>query len=78
MQTLQKEREGLAAQVKSSGPELQRLSTELAAAKAAAADAVVMREQVRVGLLLLKVLVQSCVSRYAYLRIAHSEHDYTQ
>ena len=49
-QTLQKEREALNAQLRSSGPEqLQRLSARLATAKGAAADAVVMRDQVCSG-----------------------------
>ncbi len=47
MQALQKEREALAAQLQSSGPEqMHRLKAELAAAQGAAADATVMREQV--------------------------------
>jgi len=69
-QTLQKEREALNAQLRSSGPEqLQRLSARLATAKGAAADAVVMRDQVCSGRACVREGACECVNVCVCVRV---------
>ncbi|KAF5839521.1 hypothetical protein DUNSADRAFT_592 [Dunaliella salina] len=76
IQGLQKEREALAGQLRSSGPEqLQRLSAQLAAAKGAAADAEVMRDQAEVNRQRWQEAERRIVEQQIKMAMLDSAHD---